>query len=173
MEKVRLAVGSIVKPHGIKGELNVMMTERAEPEEDFAAGSCLFIEIEGLDVPFFVSSVRSRGGDSLLLTFDEVSDEKAAAELAGKTLYTYVDAAELADDDEITAGALVGYEIADAETARSLGRIADLTELTPGCWYFVLEEEGKLIPAVDEMILSVNPEARRVVMSLPEGLLEL
>lgn len=173
MEKVRLAVGSIVKPHGIKGELNVMMTERAEPEGDFAAGGCLFIEIEGLDVPFFVNSVRSRGGDSLLLTLDEVSDEKAAAELAGKTLYTYVDAAELADDDEITAGALVGYEIFDSETARSLGRIADLTELTPGCWYFVLEEAERLIPAVDEMILSVNPEARRVVMSLPEGLLEL
>ena len=172
MEGIRLAVGTIIKPHGIKGELNVMMSERAEVE-DFAPGACLFIEIEGLDVPFFVGAMRSRGADSLLITLDEIADEKQAAELTGKTLYAYVDPAELDDDEEMTVGALIGYEVIDGSSGDSVGHIADVQELTPGCWYFVLEETEKLLPAVDEMISEIAPETRRVTMDLPEGLAEL
>lgn len=172
MEGYRLAVGTIVKPHGIKGELNVMMGERAEAD-DFAPGACLFIEIEGLDVPFFVGSMRSRGTDSLLITLDEIADEKQASELTGKTLYAYVDPSELDDDDEMTVGALIGYEVIDETSRESLGHIADVQELTPGCWYFVMEESERLLPAVDEMILEVDSEERCVVMDLPEGLAEL
>lgn len=172
MEGIRLAVGTIIKPHGIKGELNVMMSERAEVE-DFAPGACLFIEIEGLDVPFFVGAMRSRGADSLLITFDEIADEKQASELTGKTLYAFVDPAELDDDEEMTAGALIGYEVIDQSSGESVGRIADIQELTPGCWYFVMEDTEKLLPAVDEMILGIDTEERKVAMNLPEGLAEL
>lgn len=173
-QKVRLAIGTVIKPHGIKGELNVIMTDMAEPDEDFAPGACVIIEIEGLDVPFFVGSARSRGGDSLLLTLDEISDEREAAELAGKTLYIYADPEELSDgEEELTARALIGYEIRDSETGATIGRIADLTELTPECWYFVLEDTEKLIPAVDEMITEIDADNRIVSMSLPEGLAEL
>ena len=172
MEAVRLAVGTIIKPHGIKGELNIMMTDRAEAD-DFAPGACLFIEIEGLDVPFFVGTMRSRGADSLLITLDEITDERQAAELTGKTLYAMVDPAELDDDDELTAGALIGYEVIDQSSSLEIGRIADVQELTPGCWYFVIEGTGKLIPAVEEMILDIDPERRQVTMDLPRGLAEL
>ncbi len=172
--KVRVAIGTVIKPHGIKGELNVLLTDMAEPDEDFAPGACVIIEIEGLDVPFFVGSSRSRGGDSMLLTLDEISDEREAAELSGKTLYIYADPDELGnEEDELTAGALIGYEIHDSETGETLGRIADLTELTPECWYFVIEDTEKLIPAVDEMIREIDPDNRIVSMSLPEGLAEL
>lgn len=172
--KIRLAVGTIMKPHGIKGELNVLLDDRAEPDEDFAPGACVIIEIEGLDVPFFVATARSRGGDSMLLTLDEVNNEREAAELTGKTLYIYVDPDSLeGDDEEMTAGALIGYDIHDSASGQSLGRIADVQELTPGCWYFVIEGSEKLIPAVDEMIEEINSTNRIVGMNLPEGLVEL
>lgn len=172
MEGTRLAVGTVIKPHGIKGELNVIMTDSAEVE-DFAPGACLFIEIEGLDVPFFIGSMRSRGADSLLITLDEITDEKQAADLTGKTLYVFVDPSELDDDEEMTVGALIGYQVIDASSGETVGHIADVRELTPGCWYFFMEESEKLLPAVDEMILEVDPENRCVLMDLPEGLAEL
>lgn len=173
-DDVRIAVGTIIKPHGIKGELNVMMTDMAEPDEDFAPGACVIVEIEGLDVPFFVGSSRSRGGDSLLLTLDEVRDEREASELSGKTLFIYADPGELSNEAEgLTADALIGYEIRDLATGATIGRIADLVELTPECWYFVIEDTEKLIPAVDEMITKIDSENRIVSMSLPEGLAEL
>ncbi|MDE7110868.1 MAG: hypothetical protein K2O38_03085 [Muribaculaceae bacterium] len=174
---MKLPVATVVKPHGIKGELNILLADMAEPDEDFVAGACLIIEIEGLDVPFFVKSARSRGSDSMLLMLDEVSNEKEAATLAGKTLYVYANPDSPDADDEaegeLTAGALIGFDIVDSETGTTIGRIADLTELTPGCWYFVLEGSEKLIPAVDEMICGVDAASRTVAMDLPEGLAEL
>lgn len=169
--KVKIAVASVVKPHGIKGELNVLMTDRAEPDEDFLPGGYLIAEIEGLDVPFFIESSRSRGGDSLLVKFCEINSETEAASLAGLTLSVYVDPDDDSDPDSLTAGELIGYEIFNGPDP--VGRIADLQELTPGCWYFSLEGSGRLIPAVDEMITGIDSTLRRVSMDLPEGLTEL
>lgn len=168
--KVKIAVATVIKAHGIKGELNVELTDYAEPEEDFAPGACLITEIDGLDVPFFVAGARPRGADSLLLTLDEVTSETQAAELVGHTLYIYADPQE---SDELTAGELLGYNIVDADSNRVIGRVKELEELTPGSWYFRLADSGKLIPAVDEMIEAVDSDARVITMRLPEGLLEL
>lgn len=170
--KVKIAVATVIKAHGIKGELNIELSDSAEPDDDFAPGACLIVEIDGLDVPFFVGSARPRGPESMLLTLDEVTTEAEAAALAGHTLYIYADPEE-AGADGLTAGELLGYEITDADTGATIGRVDELTELTPGSWYFVLEGSGKLIPAVDEMILAVDSEARRIEMRLPQGLLEL
>lgn len=166
--KVKIAVATVVKTHGIKGELNVELGEMAEPDEDFAPGSCLIVEIDGLDVPFFVASSRPRGGGSMLLTLDDVASETEAASLVGRRLYVYADPDEA---DELTAGDLVGYELIDAAAGSAIGRIDDLTELTPGAWYFDLG--GRLIPAVDEFIADVDHSRRSVTVALPEGLLEL
>lgn len=167
--KVKLPVATVIKSHGIKGELNVELTDYAEPEEDFAPGACLIAEIEGLDVPFFVASSRMRGAASALLTLDDVESDAEVCELVGHKLYVYVDRDEA---EELTAGQLVGYDIVSTDGSHAVGRIADLSELTPGSWYFQLTD-GRLIPAVDDFIIDVDHEARTVEMNLPEGLLEL
>ena len=168
--KTKLPVGNVLMPHGIKGELNVELSDYAEPEDDFAVGACLIVEIDGLDVPFFVASARPRGNASILLTLDNVESEKDAALLVGRNLYIYTDPE---DADELTAGELIGYQIIDAYTQKSLGQVEELTELTADNWYFILSGSGKMIPAVDEMILDVDHSQRVIVMNLPEGLLEL
>lgn len=165
--KVKIAVGTILKTHGIKGELNVELTEMAEVDDDFATGGCVILEIDGLDVPFFVGGCRRRGADSVLLTLDDVASDADAASLVGLTIYVYADPAELGD--EMTAGDLVGFTIRTESGV--IGRIDELVELTPGAWYFSVA--GRLIPAVDEFIGEIDPEELTVTVSLPEGLLEL
>lgn len=165
--KVKIAVANVIKTHGIKGELNIELDEMAEPDQDFAPGSCLIAEIDGLDVPFFVASSRPRGPESLLLTLDDVESETDAALLVGRRLYVYADPDQAG---ELTAGDLVGYSLM-TDTGLNAGRIDSLTELTPGAWYF--EVNGRLIPAVDDFILDVDHQGRTVTVSLPEGLLEL
>lgn len=171
--KIKLAIGLVVKTHGIKGELNFELNDFARPEEDLAPGACVIAEIDGLDVPFFVSSTRPRGAQSVLLTLDEVADEKQASELVGKVLYIYSDPLTADGNEELTAGDLIGFDISDADSGQTVGRIDDIVELTAGSWYFRLKDSGKLIPAVDEMIIEIDDANRTVVMELPEGLLEL
>lgn len=169
--KVKVPVGTIIKPHGIRGELNIQLSDLAEPERDFTPNSCLIVEIEGLDVPFFVGAIRPRGTDSLLLTLDEINNEKTAQQLQGLTLYVYASPDELDNEGDITAGHMTGYTVLTPE-GNSISKVADIVELTPNCWYFELED-GRLLPIVDEMIADINPEARTLTMTLPEGLLDL
>jgi len=168
-DKAKIAVGTILKTHGVKGEFNVELTDYAEPEEDFSPGACLIVELDGLDVPFFVETSRPRGSAGILLTLSDVNTEAEAQQLVGKTLSVYVDRE---DADGLTADEAVGYEIFNADTSASVGRIAEVTELTPGNLYFTLTD-GRLIPAVDEFVVAIDHETKRMEMSLPEGLLEL
>ncbi len=171
-DKVRVPVGTVIKPHGIRGELNVQLTDLADPDRDFAIGGCLIVELEGLDVPYFVGAVRPRGADSLLLTLDEIDSEKAAQTLQGLTLHVYASPEELdGDEDNLTAGHMTGYTVLTPE-GNEVGRVADVVELTADNWYFELED-GRLLPIVDEMIADIRPDSRTLVMSLPEGLLDL
>ena len=168
----KIAVGYVVKTHGVKGELSVTTDESFDGE--LRPGDPVIVDIDGLDVPFFVSAVRGRGRDSLLLTLDDVNDEAAASMFVGRTLYVYEESGEDADPDddgELTADRLIGYSI--VESGRLVGVIDDIRELGPDCWYFVLRDSGQLIPIVDEMIQEIDHQARTVEMILPEGLLEL
>lgn len=168
--KVKIAVANVIKTHGIHGELNVELTDMCEPDDDFASGSCLIAEIDGLDVPFFVDSSRPRGAESYLLKLDDLKSDADAALLQNHTLYIYADPEEI-ESDGMQASQLVGFEVVDSAKNVAVGMIDSLTELTPGAWYF--EIGGRLIPAVDEFIVDIDAERREVIMSLPQGLLEL
>lgn len=167
----KIPVGHIVKSHGVKGELSVTLN----PDYDFEpeTGDPVILEIDGLDVPFFVTAVRPRGSESILLTLDEINSEEEAAAISGKEIFIYApnDADESGDYDELTADNLVGYKVIDGD--REVGKIADVREIGPGCWYFVLEDSGKLIPIVDDFISYLDHDSKTVGMELPLGLTEL
>ncbi len=169
---IKVPVGHIVKTHGVKGELSVAL------ESDFDTalepGDALIMECDGLDVPFFIATIRPRGTESILLTLDEVKSEEQASLLCGKTIYVYAPADSDNDNDEsdeLTADQLVGYTIVDEDTA--IGDIEDIREIGPDCWYFVLKGSEKLIPIADEWISYIDQENKIVKMSLPDGLLDL
>ncbi|MDE7388108.1 MAG: hypothetical protein K2M97_02505 [Muribaculaceae bacterium] len=170
---VKVAVGHVAKTHGVKGEMAVMLDPAFDL--DLEPGSPVIVEMEGLDVPYFIGAVRPRGSESILLTLDGIESEADAAVLAGRTLYVYVAAADVeadfADDDEFTADRLVGYTIVDGDI--TVGRIADVRELGPDCWYFVLEGSGSLIPIADEFITEIDHASRLLTMNLPVGLLDI
>lgn len=170
---MKVAVGHVAKTHGVKGEMAVMLDPGFDL--DLEPGSPVIVEMDGLDVPYFIEAVRPRGSESILLTLDGIESEADAAELTGHTLYIYVASdemdADFADDDEFTADRLVGYTIVDGDV--TVGRIADVRELGPGCWYFVLEDSGTLIPIADEFITEIDHASRTLAMNLPVGLLDL
>lgn len=162
--------GTILKTHGVKGEV-VIATD--QPEE-FVAGGMFIVEIEGLDVPFFINSVRPRGAESLLVTIDDIADEHDAAEFVGLTTYAYDqsdNAHGAADtDDRITADQLVGYTLFDEATP--VGTITGLREITTDNWLFEVGD-GILVPIADELIIDIDSDARTITMNLPSGILDL
>jgi 16S rRNA processing protein RimM len=161
----RLLVGQIGKPHGLSGEVYVVPI--SDDPRRFEAGSRLLRENGSA---LTVASTRPHG-DRLLVTFDEVGDRDAAEEVRG-ALFVSTESARPLEEDEFWPHELVGCNVQDTK-GNELGRVR---ELIPGTAQDLLRIESssgeRLIPFVADIVKSVDPAGRRIVIDPPDGLLD-
>ena len=104
----------------------------------------------------------------------DVTDRTQAEAL--RLRYVYMDAAELPPlpEGEYYVRDLLGAEVV-TEDGTVIGTLADIRTDTPQRLYEVARGDGKdcLIPGVPAFILSRSADPKRIVVRLPEGLLEL
>ena len=176
-------IGTLTKTHGVDGEL-VAVFDIDDIDLALRGLRCVMLQIEGLYVPFFIASTRSRGAASRLLRFDGVDTQPAAAELAGLTIYALAaelpadddeDADEAADGEGLYAEDLVGFTATDAALGTTLGTIEDVDLTTANALFVIAAADGRqlLVPIADEFIAAVDPDARTLALALPPGLLDL
>lgn len=165
-------VGRTIKPHGINGEIAAAI----DPILDLDTARCLVLDIDGIFVPFFVGSWRSRGSEAVLLNIDGVNDENAAKALCGKAVYALHEDVrhDSGDDDGFYADDLQGFTIVD-DDATVIGTVVRVDTSTVNTLFEVERPDGSTVyvPVAEEFILEVNPEDRYIKMSLPTGLLDL
>lgn len=130
-----------------------------------------------LDAPrnVTVASVQMRGDDEALVFFDEVSDAATAQALVGCHVLAPRDAFDPADlEPEGEWPSWEGWEVVDA-AAGAVGAVAGVEELPLQSLLVVERPDGSeaLIPLVDEFIVAVDEDARRIDVALPDGLLDL
>ena len=65
----------------------------------------------------------------------------------------------------------MGFDIIDASTAKTVGRIAAVDDSTINILFEL--EDGKLIPASEELITDVDKHQKTITIDLPQGILEL
>ena len=71
-------IGKLVKPHGVNGEIVVTI----DCDIDLSTVKCIIINIDGINIPFFISSIRPRGKESYLIIIDGINNETDAAYFA-------------------------------------------------------------------------------------------
>lgn len=167
-----IRAGQIFKPHGLKGELSFGLSSSTfDAENNFF----IFLMVDGIPVPFYVTSVRMKSDETGLIMLDGVETEEQARELAGSDLYLHRNqiTATDDDDDEMAVEMLVGYTLIE-EQAGKVGIISSIDTTTENT-LFVIEtaDDEILIPVVEDYILSIDQEQKIIEMSLPEGLLSL
>ncbi len=168
-------IGQFVKPHGINGEITATFPDGFSDEE-IREFSCIITCEDGIFVPFFISSVRPKSAQSLLLSLDGVNTEMEARHFAGKTIYVKRD--EIAEDegydgeDGAYASDYIGYTITDDEQG-VIGEITDIDDTTENYLFIVrrTDDTEVLIPIAQEYILNIDTEAKTISMSLPSGLI--
>lgn len=164
-------IGQFAKPHGIKGEISLVTNSDVF---DDAEDPYIVCEMDGILVPFFVEEYRYKTDTVTLLKLENVDSEQAAREFVNKEVYYPLDAVD-ADDlvGDMTWDSFIGYSVVD-EIHGELGTITDVDETTINV-LLQIDHNGEelLLPAVEELILSADHENKRLVVSLPEGLLDL
>lgn len=165
MSEPAVVVGRIAKAHGVRGE--VAIENRSDNPDRWVPGSVVFAD-DGRSLT--VRAVRPHG-ERLLVTFDEVADREAAQALAGATLS--VPGSWL---PELPAGSWWAFEVEgcalETESGRELGHVSEVLAYPAHDLWRVIADDGSetLIPAVDAFVVSVDLDARRVIVRDVEGL---
>ena len=175
-EQPYVLIGHTRKAHGIAGELKLSIEERYV--EDFLKNERIFLDVKGTKIPYFVANVRGKG--ELILQLEDVTDRDAAIMLQGREVFLrekdilHDSERELEFEEEtLEYQHLNGYTLVD-QTLGAIGTIDEILEM-PQQEMALVPYLGRevLIPLNPHYIRSIDHKARKVVVDLPEGLLEL
>lgn len=155
-----LPIAKVVKSFGTDGGL--LLSGNVDLETlDFKEP--VFIEFDGLQVPFFILDCEPRGGKTVV-HLNDVQNLEDAEEMVGRTIYADV---EVEDDDEPD---FTGWTILDHGNA--IGTCTGL-EPIPGnpCLYVKLADGREpLIPLHEDFVAGIDEASRTLSLNLPEGL---
>ncbi|MBR3110090.1 MAG: 16S rRNA processing protein RimM [Prevotella sp.] len=160
-------IGRLGKSHGVRGEISFLFDDDVFDRVD---ADYLILDIDGILVPFFIEEYRFRSDATALMKFEGIASQERARELTGCDVY-FPRNLVASDDDSISWSAIVGFDIIDASTNKSIGRIASIDDSTLNILFCL--EDGHLIPASEDLITQIDQQARTITMHLPAGLLDL
>ena len=160
-------IGKLGKAHGVKGEISFLFDDDVFDRTD---ADYLVLDIDNIMVPFFIEEYRFKTDDNALIKFEGIDTQERARELTGCDVYFPRELAE-SDEEHLSWAAIRGFELIDANTGKSAGRIASVDDATINILFEL--EDGKLIPASEELITNVDTKKQQIFINLPEGILEL
>jgi 16S rRNA processing protein RimM len=160
-------IGKLGKTHGVKGEISFLFDDDVFDRVD---ADYLILKIDGILVPFFIEEYRFKSDSNALMKFEGIDTQEQARDLTGTDVYFPRSLAD-SDDGTLTWSVLVGFDIIDADSGRTVGRIASVEDSTLNILFCL--DDGRLIPASEDLIIAVDQQARSLTMHIPAGLLEL
>ena len=160
--------GQILKPHGLKGELNFRFDTDVFDTKD---AGFFVLEIEGIFVPFFIEEYRFRSSETALLKLEGIDSVEQAKELCNTLVYlpnSFIDA----ENEKDTIRYFISFDIEDVNLGH-IGKIISVDDTTENVLFVVARNNDEiLIPATDAFISNIDEEKRIILMNLPEGLIE-
>lgn len=160
-------IGRLGKTHGVRGEISFLFDDDVFDRTD---ADYLILRVDGILVPFFIEEYRFKSDANAIVKFDGIDTQERARELTGCDVYFPRSLAE-GDEGDISWSILVGFDILEAKSGKAVGRIAAIDDATMNILFEL--EDGRLVPASEDLITAIDQEARTITMHIPEGLLEL
>ena len=163
MDEPAIVVGAITKAHGLKGE--VVVLNRSDNPDRWTPGTSVFLGPLELEI----TASRPHGA-RLLVSFKGVTDRTSAEGLRGELTVRRSQLPDL-QPGEYWPHDLEGCEVVtDAE--RALGHITDVIPNPANDLWVAVDQAGveTLIPALEDVLLDVDLEARRVLVRDIPGL---
>ena len=160
-------IGKLGKTHGIKGEISFLLDDDVFDRMD---ADYLVLDIDGILVPFFIEEYRFKTDSNALMKFEGIDSQEQARDLTGCDVFFPRDMAN-EEEGDLSWASLVGFDLVDAETEKTIGKISSIDDTTINILFEL--EDGKLIPASEELITDVDTKKQQIIINLPEGILEL
>ena len=165
MDEPSVVVGRITRPHGVRGEVAVLVI--SEVPERFRDGATVWTE-SGRALT--VSASRSHG-DRLLVRFEGLGDREQADALRGTLLVVPESASPELPEGSWWDHQIVGCAV-ETDAGRALGAVRDVIHTAANDVWSVVDaaETETLIPVIADVIVEVDVAGRRIVAREVPGL---
>ena len=166
-----IQIGTVIKPHGVRGELSVDCHVESPLLFD-TLGELLLGDDQGRLKPYALVRWREHQGRALLI-LGGVADRDAAEALRGLGVFIPKDLLPPLEDDEVYLDDLVGLTILLPD-GQTLGRLADIQ--TPGgqeLWIIETPDGKEVLFPANEDNAELDLDAGQATIHPPPGLLEL
>lgn len=162
-------IGQVIGPHGIKGAMTLYLNEEAP---DLTDVETLFAEKNGRLIPLFLQQVSLKGNRAYV-QFDGITSIEKAEVYKKCDLYLPKSLRPELAEGEFYPDELVGYEVID-DRAGVLGSVKTISQMGLNRLIVVERPENELlIPVNGPFITTIDPEKKRVLVSLPDGYLDI
>lgn len=163
-------LGKITKKHGLQG--NVILKLDTDQPELYSKLEGIFVEVNGLLVPFFIEKQQWSKDDTKIISFKN-STEQLVEQTIGKSVFLPLSTLPKLSGNKFYYHEVIGFEIRE-EDGKSCGSIVSVNDQTAQ-HYFILALADKeiIIPIIKDWILEVNREEKFIKMQLPDGLMDV
>ncbi len=161
-----IAIGEIIAPWGINGELKVRIT--TDFPQRFAPSSKIYINRQ----PMTINSTEWHKGKAIikLNTIDSIED---AQRLRGQPIEIHHSQVYPLPEGQYYHFQLIGLEVRTTQ-GELLGTVTEILTAESNDNYVVRGAKGEiLIPAIEDVVKSIDLDKGRVVIEAIEGLLSL
>lgn len=165
-------LGRVLRPHGLRGELRVNVL--TDYPERIVAGSKIYMgsDPDNAAKATLYEVVKSRPHlKYLILQFDEIPDRTAAERFRGQYIMVPLEDAIPLEEGEFYLFQAIGLAVYTDE-GEHLGQVSEIIETGANDVYVVHGPRGEvLLPAIEECVLDVDIEAKKITVHVMDGLL--
>lgn len=163
-------LGKITRLHGYKGAVTLFLD--ADDPSAYRSMDGIFLDINGELIPYFLRRFDLKGNKAVV-EFEGVESEEEAKLLVNKDAFLPMQFLPKLKGKQFYFHEVMGFTLVD-KTAGEFGEILDITD-HPTNPLFITKINGKdaLIPMHDDVLEEVDRKNKRIVLDLPEGMLDL
>ena len=165
-----LKLGKILSAHGLTGEL--LLEHTLGKASSLKKVEVLFIEdYKKALLPYFVTFSRKKTADAVFISLEGINTRERAQQLVSRAVWIPEELYQQLASKNAPAN-LLGYQI--VENDKEIGLITEVIEQPQQlvCKVFIQEQEV-LIPLHEDTLLSIDHAAKKVIVQLPDGLLDI
>jgi 16S rRNA processing protein RimM len=164
-------LGKIAKKFSFKGEVLIYL-DTDEPEL-YEKMESVFVEFNKNLVPFFIENCKLHKGDFLRVKFEDVDSEADADEIIGCEIYLPLNMLPKLEGNKFYFHEVIGFEIEDQRLG-VFGKIVSINDTSAQPLFEVVNGSVEiLVPMIDQFLVKIDRTNKKVIMNLPEGLVEM
>jgi 16S rRNA processing protein RimM len=164
-------LGKIAKKFSFKGEVLIYLdTDEPELYEDMES---VFVKFNKNLIPFFIENSNLHKGDFLRVKFEDVDNEEQADEIINCEVYLPLNMLPKLEGNKFYFHEVIGFEIEDQRLG-VFGKIVSINDTSAQPLFEVINGNVEiLVPMIDQFLVKIDRENKKVIMNLPEGLVEM